>query len=112
MCAPCFQVIGKNYRCLLDKLQLFEGREQFFRQKKSLRIFFMQTIFIYLVSFGCTGSSGELREQFFCQKKSLRIFFMQTIFIYLVSFGCTGSSGELSPAVAGGGDSLAAQHGL
>ena len=77
MCAPCFQVIGKNYRCLLDKLQLFEGREQFFRQKKSLRIFFMQTIFIYLVSFGCTGSSGEL-----------------------------------SPAVAGGGDSLAAQHGL
>ena len=77
MCAPCFQVIGKNYRCLLDKLQLFEGREQFFRQKKSLRIFFMQTIFIYLVSFGCTGSSGEL-----------------------------------SPAVVGGGDSLAAQHGL
>ena len=59
---PCFQVIGKIYRCPLDKLQPFEGRELFFCKKKSFfflkkEFFLMWMIFIYVIIFGWAGSS-------------------------------------------------------
>ena len=43
LCVSLFQVIGKIYRCPLDKLQQFEGREPFFCKKNLF--FFKKRIF-------------------------------------------------------------------
>ena len=77
---PCFQVIGKIYRCPLDKLQPFEGREPFFRKKNLFfffkRIFFFNVDDIYLCNYFWLG---WVFMRTFCSCDAWRLLLLQSV---------------------------------